>query len=78
MGDDIEPTPEERRAIRALKRLAKSWPKSIWLFAGSGDLHIMRAGPDGEHIHGGGGGHEAVDPAYLLDSVSIPNDGGDW
>lgn len=70
-----DPTPEERKAINALKRLAKTWPKSLWLFSASGSLHVMRADSDGGHIHIGSGG---VDPDYILDSIDIPNDGGDW
>ena len=70
------PTKEERNAINTLKRLAKRWPKSLWLFSASGSLCVMRKGPDGEHVMGQFGG---VDPNYELDSISgIDNDGGDW
>lgn len=76
MSNELEPTDEELAAIRALKRLAKKWPKSLWLFSASGTLCVMRYGPDGKQktvSHGG------VDPDYVLDSnINIPNDGGDW
>lgn len=72
---DLTPTPEERRAIASLKRLAKRWPKSLWLFSTSGSLHVMRRGPDGGHAHKSHGG---VDPDYVLATIDIPNDGGDW
>ncbi len=72
---NLDVTPEERRAINALKRLAKTWPKSLWLFSASGSLHAMRADRDGNHVHTRGGG---IDPDYLLDTIDIPNDGGDW
>lgn len=72
---DTDPTPEELRAIRALKRLAKTWPKSLWLFSASGSLHVMRADLDGNHVHTRDGG---IDGDYLLDTIDIPNDGGDW
>ena len=68
-------TPEEAKAIRALKRLAKNWPSSLWLFAASGDLCVMRLAPGqgmGSTPTGG------MDPAYVLDSIAIPCDGGDW
>lgn len=71
----ITPTDEEARAIRSLKRLAKTWPRSLWLFSASGSLHVMRAGPDGDHIKNTSQGN---DPAYVLETIEIPNDGGDW
>jgi len=42
-------TDAEAKAIRTLKRLAKNWPSTLWLFA-SGDLHVMRTGKDGERV----------------------------
>ncbi len=72
----IEPTHEERLAILALKRVARRWPESLWLFSADGSLCVMRAGPHGKHMmtrrHGG------VDQEYTLDHVDIPNDGGDF
>lgn len=70
-------TPEERKAIRSLKELARRWPPSLWLFSGSGKLHVMLCGAKGERVHlpepNGG-----VDPDYIAATVNIPNDGGDW
>lgn len=68
-------TKEEESAIKALKKLARKWPKSLWLWSGSGTLWIMKCKPDGtrgETLFG------AVDPDYIVDSVDITNDGGDW
>ena len=78
MTNPPDPTEEEARAIRSLKRVARKWPKSLWLYAGSGGLHVMRADPDGGHYHGGPGGRDAVDPDYLIDTIDLPADGGDW
>jgi hypothetical protein len=79
MTASLIPTPEELSAIRALKRLAKRWPKSLWLFSASGNLHVMQTGENGERVmdHGtiADGG---VNLDYLLATVDIPNDGGDW
>ena len=75
MSDDTSLTPEERRAISSLKRLAKRWPKSLWLFSAGGSLHVMRRGPDGDFAKTSNGGN---DPDYELDTIYIPNDGGDW
>lgn len=71
----IEPTSEEQKAIRALKRLARTWPKSLWLFSASGTLCVMRSRQDGNHHTTPDGG---IDPDYVLESINIPNDGGDW
>lgn len=71
----MTPTLEEMKAIRSLRRLAKRWPKSLWLFSASGSLCVMRALPDGGSAHVSGSG---VDPTFVLDTIDIPNDGGDW
>lgn len=68
-------TAEEARAIRSLQRLAKKWPASLWLFSASGSLHVMKALPNGQHAHLS---NDGVDPAYVLGTIAIPNDGGDW
>ena len=75
---DIEPTNEERRAIATLKRLAKRWPDSLWLFSASGTLNVMRLRQDGEKARGGDNAPDAFDPDYCLAPLDIPNDGGDW
>jgi hypothetical protein len=68
-------TPEEKRAIKALKRVARQWPKTLWLFS-AGDLEVMRLGPNGERMMTSQGG---VDQAYIVATIDgIPNDGGDW
>lgn len=71
----IEATREEEKAIAALKRLAKKWPKSLWLFSASGSLCVMRKDENGEKVHREGG---EMDPDYCLDTIDIVNDGGDW
>lgn len=73
----VDLTREETLAIAALKRLAKRWPKTLWLFAGSGGLEIMRTNEHGNHAHTGHGG-EAYDPAYIVGHADIEADGGDW
>lgn len=75
ISDDL--TSDERKAVSTLKRLAKRWPKSLWLFSASGDLHVMKCGPDGERVRNP---HipDAVDPDHVVETIKIPNDGGDW
>lgn len=70
--DEIELTAEERRAISALKRIAKRWPQSLWLFSASGTLNVMKKS------EGGSVGSEAPDPARSVATIEIENDGGDW
>ena len=72
---NIEPTPDEQKAIRALRRIAKTWPQSLWLFSASGSLCVMRARQDGNHYTTPDGG---IDPDYVFETIDIPNDGGDW
>lgn len=70
-----EPYTEEQ-AIRALERLAKRWPDTLWLFSASGTLCVMRKGKDGEHVSKS---NDGVDDAYQVTTIlGIDNDGGDW
>lgn len=88
----LTPTPEEQKAIDALKRLARSWPKSLWLFAVDGTLMVMQCGKNGERVYHLQGDTDSegrsidpdqkstggVDAEYVVDAVDIPCDGGDW
>ena len=72
---EIVLTEKEKAAIRALDSLAKKWPKTLWLFSASGSLKVMRCGPNGEQMVGEFGG---MDDDYVVATINIPNDGGDW
>lgn len=65
---------QEDRAIKALQRLAKKWPKSLWLFSGSGTLWIMRKKNGQRAINKEGG----MDSNFIVRPIDIENDGGDW
>ncbi len=65
----------EDDAVNTLKKLAKRWPKTLWLFANGQSLNVMRTKNGQRMMTRVGGG---VDPAYCVASVNIPNDGGDW
>lgn len=77
-------TPEERAAVQALKRLAKKWPKSLWLFSASGTLHVMKRAPDGgqetrKNMNDAYAyGKDVFDQKASVGTIDIPNDGGDW
>jgi len=75
-------TKDEEKAVKALKRLATKWPKSLWLFSASGTLTVMKKNNDGEKAivpgRAGRNGEGAFDPDYIVDSIKIENDGGDW
>lgn len=64
----------EHDAVAALSRLANRWPKSLWLFAASGRLNVMRKNERGERALTGDG----MDPAYSVAEIGIEADGGDW
>lgn len=68
-------TDNELAAIRSLKQLEKSWPGSLWLFAASGTLSVMRTDLDGNRVVTAGGG---FDESYCVATVILPSDGGDW
>lgn len=75
---DIDLTEEEKKAIRALKRLEKIWPDTLWLFSASASLWVMRKGENGEHVILDGRYEGGVDSNYVIDTIDIDNDGGDW
>lgn len=68
-------TDDEKRVIRALRRLEKIWPDSLWIYVASGSMCLMRKTDDGDRADVCGG----VDDSYRITSFeSIPCDGGDW
>lgn len=69
------PTPEqiEQRLLSRLKRLSREWPEGYWIFV-AGGVHLMRYNDEGQRAYKGGG----VDQDYVVGSVNIPSDGGDW
>lgn len=84
MTAPIDLTDEERRAIASLRRLAKRWPKSLWLFSASGTLHVMRKSPDGgrpelpDKSYSSSLGGTVTDVRFSITTIDIDNDGGDW
>ena len=68
-------TPDERLAVAALKRLAKRWPPTLWLFCDGNGLKVMRRGPDGERVTTPRG---EMSQEAIVDVIDIPADGGDW
>lgn len=72
--EEMETTSEEEKAIRALRRLAKIWPNTLWLFSASGSLQVMKKNADGEKACVGVG----FDPDFSVETIDIENDGGDW
>lgn len=66
---------EEVRAIAALQRLAKRWPQTLWIFAGSGRLVVLKVDANGQRAVTARG---SVDQAFIVGAANIPSDGGDW
>jgi hypothetical protein len=64
MNTPITITPEEAKAIRSIKRLAKKWPQSIRLFSWAGSLVVTKA--NNEDVQ-----------SVIAYVEGIPNDGGD-
>ena len=72
----MQPTTEEAKWIERLRRVCQDMPSTCWLFAAT-CLEVMRRGEHGETVmrpqpYGG------VDPAYILDSIDVDINGGDW
>jgi hypothetical protein len=80
--EPIKLTKEEAAAIASMNRLAKKWPKSLWLYSASGTLCVMKKDEDGEQVsiplssNGKVGG--GVDARHVVGTIAIENDGGDW
>ncbi|MDX2458703.1 MAG: hypothetical protein QNM00_01310 [Gammaproteobacteria bacterium] len=78
---DIDLTDEETKAIASLERVAKKWPKSLWLFSASGSLNVMKKREDGTKAYlqpDPQNRGEPVDQDYSITTINIENDGGDW
>ena len=72
--DELTLNPEEKKAVAALKRLAARWPKTLWLFT-NGTLYVVKT-KDGKRVMTERGC--AVDEKFIVTSVDIPSDGGDF
>jgi len=64
---------EELAVIKKLSNLAKKWPKTLMLYAGNGNLEVIRCEDFGTYVNGVGGQDQ-------VETYHIPNircDGGD-
>lgn len=68
-------TPQEKKAIKALRDLEKIWPKSLWVFCSGGQLSVLRTDDEGRRVMNSLG---CVEHDNVVASFDIPNDGGDW
>ena len=75
----------EKKTIAALKRLAKKWPGTLWLFSASGTLHVMKKHEDGfpafygDNVPPSNSRNGGVCEQYIVATITgIDNDGGDW
>ena len=79
--DEVDLTDEEHKAIESFERLAKKWPSTLWLFSASGSLCVMKYKEDGQRATVRSGAirdSPGVDPEYVVATILIDNDGGDW
>lgn len=68
-------TDAEKRAAADFKALANRWPKSLWVFAASNSLCVLKCLPDGSRATCPDGG---MDSEYVVATIKISSDGGDW
>lgn len=74
--DDL--TDDERRAIDSLNRLARRWPDTLGLFSWAGSLRVTDRSPEVlDAIDDAGADGGEVRTIDGLQSIDIPNDGGD-
>lgn len=67
-------TADERKAVKALERVAQQWPRSITLASMGGTLVVVHTGdPQFD-----GWSSEERSRAVLATIDGIPNTGGDW
>jgi hypothetical protein len=72
-GDAV--TEEEAKAIRALQRLARRWPRTLTLASMGGTLVVFHgADPRWDESRG----TNRAEAILFDDFGGIPNDGGDW
>ncbi len=69
----MELTKQEKLAIELLKKATRHWPDSLWIFAADGRLYVMRKGKNNEKAVISG-----FDPDFILESINVEADGGDW
>ena len=65
---------QEIKAIKRLRSLSATWPKTLWIYAADGELHVMRK-VGGRHATVENGG---MDQAQIIATIAIESDGGDW
>lgn len=68
-------TAEETKAIAALQRVAKKWPRTLTLASMAGSLVVVSTDDD---VFQGGGGPERSEGVLAYLGSDIPNTGGDW
>lgn len=71
-------TRAEKAAIRRLKTLEATWPDSLWLFSDGNGLNVMKTDDRGERVYREMSRDSAVDPDYLVLTLDIDAEGGDW
>lgn len=65
---------DEDLAVDLLKKIARHWPETLWIFAADERLYVMRK-KNGKRAMTDRGG---VDQDYIIAQVDIEADGGDW
>jgi hypothetical protein len=73
--NDNQLTVVEWQAIRALERLAKTWPRTLKLVSMGSGLHVIHA----DDARFDGDNTPAVRGQSILATIAgMPNGGGDW
>lgn len=78
----VKLTPNQCECVAELERVARKWKKDakgLWLFSGSGTLHVMLDGDTEQNPEPETSPTMGVNPDNSVTIISgITNDGGDW
>lgn len=74
-NEKVNLTKIEKKAIQSLKKIAKNFPPTLWLFSASSKLCVMKYNKNGEQGMTKCG---YIDGNFKVDEIDILNDGGDW
>jgi hypothetical protein len=72
----LELTHDESKAIRKLQKVARTFPKSLFIFVGNGSFHILKNNDDGSPPYNSNGGVESKNIVATITGFTA--DGGDF
>ena len=72
-----KPSEKEAKVIGRLRKALESLPDSLWLFCDGNNVHVMANKENGHRAITGSEG-SGYDQDYIIESINVSCDGGDW